>query len=150
MPPRLAVGSPLRERDVGALVEPADAVFDNAELPHPLVVDGLGVALGHSAIGEHPRLTEVLQHHLAIQLGFLVRGVRVVGMVRDVLDGLRVDSPVLPLVAVTRPASAAHQDVHAIVSGHDILLLVGYRPLRILNQYTIVCELVEYPNALLC
>lgn len=46
-------------------------------------------------------------------------------MLHDVLNGLRVDDPVLLLMAVLRLATAAHQDVHAIVSRHDILLLLG-------------------------
>jgi len=135
----------LREGDVGELDEPADAVLHVAELLHPRIVDALGVTFGDLTVGEDGCFAEVRSYVLVVEHGFTLSGPGVIGVPVDVLDGLRVDDPVFLPVTVARLPTAAHQDVHAIVSGHDILPF-GLAPASPGTQSIHkLCELVEYP-----
>jgi hypothetical protein len=103
----------LGEADV-RVVEEAGAVLHDVVVSDQLVVEALGVPLGDAAVGENPRVAEDQQHILLVELALAVTG-GVVGLPGDVVDGLRVDDPVLLGIATALLGAAARQDVHAIV-----------------------------------
>lgn len=110
---------------MGVLADDDDTVLHVALQLRPHVVDSLRVALSDLAVREDPRSAEDRQNRLTVQLAVPVQEVRIVGLIRDILDGLRKGDTVLGLEPVLRLASTGHQDVHAIISGHDILPLFG-------------------------